>query len=382
VAYSIPTYSITVNPKYYYASDGTIGYRAVWLKHSSANATQAPRNDGRQILAPWSVWPGRKSRVWWFALEHFVETSWNPAGQGSWGRGPINLHNSPQDEESIGWSWGGVPSAEAYDYINGQFQIAIESSSFPSQTMPLFPSYTKGVWHSHLCCLELGRVDITNYNGFPIQPGRVRVWSDGNDTPKDSGPTNTVFYLTNPANGHRVLQGVMTEWLGHYTKNSTSSLGLRATAPRLGITLGECMTDTPVLVNSAVSDILDPNGVGPDLGPSTYSVLSSRSSSDFLLPPSLGGSTVPDPVVPKIGEWTTAIQWNASSTVTPPDVPPTVVEANLGPWATATQWNAASVNTDPPGGGGTPDDEDDPTGLTLTTDAPGTLTLTPDPVNS
>jgi hypothetical protein len=249
--------------------------------------------------------------------------------------------------------------------------------------MILQPGYTKGVWHSHLVELTLGRVDLTSYNGVQVTPGRVRVWTDGNDTPKDSGPTNTVFYLTNPANGHRILQGVMVQWMGHYTRNSTVSLSFRATAPRMGTTLGACLTDTPVFVNSLVSNILDPNGVGPNLGPSTFSVIASRSSSDFLLPPSLGGSTIPDPVVPKIGEWTTARQWNASSPIIiDPEVPPTVVEANLGPWATATQWNAASVNTDPPGGGGTEDPPGDPTGLTLTTDAPGTLTLIPDPVNS
>lgn len=346
---TLPTVDAYVRPKYYTADERSVGYRSVWVKHVSPTTSETPNPESRMLLAPWSSRSGIKSDTWWIAMDHWVDSAWDPATQGAWGTGPLNLHNTSYDEEGIGWNWGTGTSSIQYDYISGNFYVHIEHGNFPSSRLLVKSSYAKNTWHSILMKLTLGRTDVTSYNGQTVSPGRVQIWLDGSDTPIDSGPTNTVQRAVNPSTGNTVLQGAMMCWGGHYTKNSTSELHLKFTAPRVGRTLSECLGDTNLTFKADwVGNILDPNGVGPDLGPSSYTIGTSRSTTDFLLPPSLGGSA--PPVTPTVfGAWTTAQRINAAVESGTPDQPTTVLEHFNGEWTGVQRINATSFPTPPEG---------------------------------
>lgn len=300
VAFGIPTYEIHVRPKYYNGADGAAsGYRAVWLKHVS-NTTSSTSNGGRELLTPQSPRTGIKSWEWWSAWELWIDPAWDPAKQGQWGT-MHNWHTAASDVGGpcgpIGWAWpdDGV-SSFFYSFMGGNLY---RGGLNGVQTALLTQGLTKGVWHSLLTQYIGGRTDGSiPAAGHPNGgKGRVRLWLDGNDTPIDSGDTNTLRRATCPKDGIAYTQTALWMWDGFYTKNCTQDCASRFVAARFGRTLAECLADNTVrLDRTEISNILDPNGIGPDLGPSTYATLTPRTNLDFKVPTSFGGS----PAVPSL----------------------------------------------------------------------------------
>ena len=294
VEFPLPTYETHVRPKYYNGADGAAsGYRAIWLKHKS-DTTSATSNGGRELLTPQSPRAGIKSWEWWSAWEFYVDPSWDYTKQGQWGT-IHNWHTAASDVGGacgpIGWSWpsDGVSSV-SMGYISGNLYKHISQGIGNQIVQSALP---KGQWHSILNQVILGRTDGSiPAAGHPNGGmGRWRTWLNGMNTPIDSGNTNTLRRATCPKDGVTYTQTAMWFWDGFYTKNCTQDCVSRLVAARFGRTLAECLADKTVrLDRTEISNILDPNGVGPDLGPSTYSTLTSRTNNDFRVPPTLGGS--------------------------------------------------------------------------------------------
>lgn len=305
----VPTYKLHVKPNYYVQSDGiAAGYRVVWVDHRSPTTNVMPNGDVRTIASPNAVHPSAvlKSWVWWLAWEMLVDPTWDPSRQGNWGTFTPNCHNSANDvgnsiHGGIGWGFGAGTSSVQTDYIGGNLYQHIQNdfTNFPSGNNLVQANLSKGVWHSVLMELTMGRIDgSVSAAGHPFSGhGRIRTWLDGSDTPVDTGPTNTLQKAVknddpnSPLNGQTFVQTLMDCWSGFYSGFADSmELIISTTAVRIGRSLSECLADQPVKVGDRVANLYD--GSGTNLGPSFYETLTgaqSRTNQTFLLPPSLGG---------------------------------------------------------------------------------------------
>ena len=214
VATPLPTYRISVKPNHYSDNDGPAeNYRAVWVDHSSANTSDQFPNTASVIASPMSTDPRatKKSWVWYFAHEVMIDPSWDPSKQGAWGTTAPEGHNCAHDVGStghggIGWGFGAGSASFQMDFVGGNLYQHIENADyniFPKGRNVVAAPLSKGVWHSVLTELTLGRTDGSvpsaghPYNG----KGRVRTWMDGSDVPVDTGPTDTFQRDVNPDNG-------------------------------------------------------------------------------------------------------------------------------------------------------------------------------------
>ena len=300
MGFAIPTYEVHVKPNYYSSADNPASnYRVVWTKHASPTTYPAPSNNGRMLQTPNSPRAdlGPSGWEWWLAFEVKIDPSWDASKQGWWGTGaPANLHNTPNDvgnvngSGALGWGWGEGTSSVQTSYVSNNWRVWAFANR-PNDVLLIDDLMTKGDWHSFLVKLTLGRSDgSVSASGHPNGGnGRVLVWEDGSDTEYDSGNINTLQRAQHPVTGDWYVQTQMLVWEGFYTANSDAELILSHTAVRVGRTMAECLADSQITkVSDVVADIYD--GSGTNLGPSYYTVLTSRQSTDFLLPAELGGA--------------------------------------------------------------------------------------------
>lgn len=293
---ALPTYRIHVKPNHYDPIDGAAAeLRSVWVDHSSSTTSSTAPNIASLIATPDAVYSEatKKSWVWWFATELMFDTSWDPTQQGQWGSTVTNCHNCSRDvgntgSGGIGWGFGGdVPSSFQYEYIGGDFTQHIQHRT--PITVVISANMQKGVWHSALTKLTLGRIDgSVSSGGHPFGgQGRVQTWWDGSSTEIDSGACNTLNRATNPDNGITYVQTLMDVYrAGFYTKKAdTIELIMAQTATRIGTTVSECLDDVPVFVSARVSNLYD--GTGLNIGPSYYETLTGanqRTTATFQAP--------------------------------------------------------------------------------------------------
>lgn len=302
---ALPTYEAHVMPNHYPStSTAADNLRNVTLYHDSPS-TSTINTYTRIIATPdaqRSETIGRRSWEWWIALEMKVDSSWDSTKQGAFGSTNPGCHNLPYDvgntgSGGVGWGFGEGTSAVQLDYISDDLNLHIQPQPptfTPPNTVTAVANMTKGVWHSILLQVILGRADGTiSASGHPNGGnGRIKAWIDGSDTPISSGDCSTLQRAINPANGTAYTQTLMGVWdVLFYTRQDSESfieLIMSATAVRIGRTLAECLADRPTLVGDLVANIYD--GSGLNLGPSYYNTLvggNARTTSDFQVPPSL-----------------------------------------------------------------------------------------------
>lgn len=341
MAFSIPTYELHVRPNYAHGSSGGTNHNAVWIFQTSSTSLSHEEGKGRIISTPLAQNGKGQSWEWWFAFEFKIDPSWDPTRQGDWGTCTFETHNDSLDQGGIGWiadfGYGTAPFQG--NYTKGNYYIQLQDN-FPNHLMLVLPRAAKGVWHSILIQLIFGRLDgSVSASGHPNGgKGRCRVWANGSDTPIDSGDISTLQRDTHPSTGIDTVQSRFYSNEGFYTFNTPAELIYSFSGTRVGKTLSECLGDSTITkIGDQVSNVY--LGGTPNLGPSSYTTLTSRLDTDFLLPPSLGGGGAPT-TLPHNGRWTDAVQWNAAGGVNTP-----VQDSHLGRWTAAVPWNASVEGT-------------------------------------
>lgn len=304
---ALPTYELHVHPGYYYSVNDDPGHRAVWVDHSSLNASTSFPNESAVIATPQSqdARSTKKSWVWWFAHEVKVDTSWDYLRQGAWGTTAPEAHFSSHDvgnfgSGGIGWGWGQPGSAYQVDHnknasgIGGLYTRLLMEEGLSEFYIPIQAPLVKGVWHSVLSEVVMGLRDgsVLSGLGHPNNGyGRLRVWLDGNPTPVTNRDQVNTLQRAQGQDGNwytQTLAGCYT--CGFYSKQTSdtnfTACILSSTAVRIGRTLQECLDDRPVLTGARVAAIRDSRFSAP-FGPSFYNTLSganARTTATFLLP--------------------------------------------------------------------------------------------------
>ena len=258
--FDIPTYELHVKPNTW---DGALtGAQYIFIYHTSPTTP----------TGQWGGTPIRQLQTatsweWWMATEIKIDSSWNDANDGSQYALPLDLHNVPGD---VGWSSGSGVSAVHIIYRDADLKLQHEYNS-PNMFV-VVDTLSKNVWHSILMQLVLGRTD-----GTTPQPGRTKIWVDGS-LALDTGNVNNLQRF----NG--VNQAKMTVLDGNYSANINQESISYMTASRWGTTKAACLADSSITRRGAgATTIYD--GSGSNLGPSTYSIITSRKSTDFISPP-------------------------------------------------------------------------------------------------
>src|SRR3990167_2084741 len=273
MGFAIPTYEVHVKPIYSSSADNPASnYRVVWTKHASPTTYPAPSNNGRMLQTPNSPRAdlGPSGWEWWLGFEGEIDPAWGASKQG--------------------WGWGEGTSSVQTSYVSNNWRVWAFANR-PNEFLVIDDLITKGDWHSFLVKLTLGRTDgSVSATGHPNGGnGRVLVWEDGSDTEYDTGNINTLQRAQHPVTGDWYVQTQLDLWEGFYTANCEAEMILSHTAIRVGRTMAECLADSQITkVADVVADIYD--GSGTNLGPSFYTALTSRQSTDFLLPAELGGA--------------------------------------------------------------------------------------------
>lgn len=344
MAFSIPTYELHVRPNTMHGSQTAAPSPHIFLLHTSPNTPSD--NWGSDQTRKFAT---ASSYEWWGLYEIKIDSSWNTAAEGSQFSFPIDAHHHTSDP-------GGASVASFHiKYEQGNLRLQ-HQPNFPNHEWTIVSSLSKGVWHSLVIRLILGRTDGTvSAVGHPNGGmGRTRIWVDGSDTPFDSGNVNN---LTNTSG---VIQNRLILLDGNYSRDISQESVSSFTAGRWASTLSAALLDSSITkTGEQVANLYDGSGV--NLGPSTYTTLTSRQDTDFVLPPSLGGGSVPTTPT-HLGPWTTPVQYNSENTV----LPPTVTEQHVGPWVTRVEYNSGAFTL--------------LGSLVLTAESPTSLTLTPEVV--
>jgi hypothetical protein len=219
-----------------------------------------------------------QSYEWWILQEYYIDPSFpGPGPDGSQYALPLDLH--PVGGE-VGWRGEGGISNTHIKYENGNLvlQQYIQSDYGLPQDYTIATNPAKGVWHSIVMHLILGRPGLS----VPGHPnggnGKVEIWHDGSNTPLVVNPTANL-YPDKPGLTNWRATTRLAYLEGHYSQNATQQQICRITAGRCGTTLPLALAD------SAITKTGD---IGVDSGAS-YVAVTPRSSADFILPTSLGG---------------------------------------------------------------------------------------------
>lgn len=274
------TYEVHIRPNHYALDDGIASnYRKLWIDHSSTNTNSGFPSVASMIATPQSTDSRalKKSWTWWFYHDLMIDPSWDYTKQGAWGTTAPEGHNSSHDvgntgSGGIGWGFGVGTASFQLDYVGGNLYQHIEHRD-PVRNL-IAANLSKGIWHSVLTELTLGRIDGSiQTNGHPYNGnGRVRTWLNNSSTPIDTGPTNTLQRAKNPTNGVTYIQTLMDLYTaGFYTRQDNENfveLILNTTAVKVGKTKAECLADNPKFVSVRVADHYDGSGI--NIGPSFY----------------------------------------------------------------------------------------------------------------
>jgi len=296
----LPTYEYHVEP-YNYDPTGSIsaGQGFYWNSYRSPSTerwvtsgnyrTLRVNGSGNSFLGSTSDYQDE----WWIAWQDYFPSSFNDGASNGYMK---NFHNTPGD---IGWD--GAPGTSGVSSVATKF--------YPDTNwydLDLLDGYTadkhdfhlyqplRNSWHSVLMHIIFGRAE----NGVTPKKGRVQVWVDGNNTPVldtiNSFP-NGISTISRPASGANAgqLQQKITMFEGgpYNLKWQGSAPAIhQTTAMQFGTTLAGALSDTPSVV-SRWGGIQIPGSPTVEAGhPDSYDFpVTSRTSSQFLVPSSLGG---------------------------------------------------------------------------------------------
>lgn len=255
--FSIPTYEL--------ALPSTSALVALWVTHYSPTIPYALT--GGTFLCREANW-ATAGYEYWMLTQFYIASSYGSGNNAA--RYSVVLDMHPVGGET-GWDGVGGVSPMHIKYRDGNLMLQHEPNN-PNEWV-VASALSKDVWHSLVVHVIFGR------SGFsvPGHPnggmGRTRIWLDGSDSPFDTGNVSNIW----GAYQNLAATTRLTVLEGTYGPNSQASF-TRMTAQRWGTTLSAALADSQITRT----------GFSPTGGVNA-SVIASRNSSDFVLPPSLEG---------------------------------------------------------------------------------------------
>ena len=273
-------------------------YCFAWGGFNSQTTLQAGNNDRTIAWSSGNLYTGLKIFALW---------SWKPVQ----GRAPgrvLNFHNHPNFG---GWepdNSNGV-SAIALDWladrvwdngVNGLVLSLQAESTRIDQYSKKWQVYSVAEMDAAIAAGTW--LDIVLEIDIGIHPnGRVQCWAGGADTPKfDTGPVSTRWPSQT---GFALYDG------GMYNSSGLTAYGthiMESVPARIGRTLAEALQDGvnwPITETHVWGSMLKTNPTVPNY---THTVIASRTTEQFVLPASLGGTPgdpVPDADPPTVDYW-------------------------------------------------------------------------------
>lgn len=336
-------YKITSRPNQMeFATKGSRGVTYYWLDHSSKNVDPLENADPYSgTVHKYRTIDTWERPEWWAAFQFKVpsETPWTTTGFGSqsWNT-YINIHaeGSSGDGPCGGAGWGFAFVSPVRIQLNGApvsgktpfSLILMDSPTGGSGTTYQLPPVSQGQWHSVLMRVRFGlatsvtqtfkNLNGQSWAGSGRQPGLIQIWLDDNIANAPTGTpdfqllnTTTLRWGTPSAwrsdscgqDNNYYVQRLVTWYDGgmyaasqsgiNAPKDSTTATTANffMRAAQLGQTLNDALTEYPVtLLSTGRHSYYDTVG-SPNLGNTSYSVVSTSDSVNYPPPFPAPGST-------------------------------------------------------------------------------------------